>query len=321
LSKMTNESAHSNHSHHLLHLQGNLKPSTLILLEEIQAWGKHHVEPYIAEHWDKATFPPHVLMSFRQHFPQLLGFTLPKKYVANTTGISTASATAVNGFELATRCQITMTLARIDASFATTLLVQYGLCAESILLCGTDEQRQRLLPPLARLDVMGCFCLTEPQSGSDASNLTTTAIRVHGGYHITGSKRWIGNAIIADVFVVWAKNMSLPGNPVMGFLVERKHQQQPIQNSIQTSKIHGKVSMRMLQNANVTFHNAFCPESNVMRDHGTFVRKNYIRGRRGRPVVQLPEREKARQRDWTNVSLLIRCFWSCSFLQLALQHP
>jgi len=98
---------------------------------------------------------------------------------------------------------ISRALASIDASFTTTLLVQYGLCAESILLCGNEDQKSRLVPSLARLESMGCFCLTEPQSGSDASDLRTTATKVDGGYLITGSKRWIGNGMTAEVFVVW----------------------------------------------------------------------------------------------------------------------
>lgn len=255
----TTTSTTTHPSNRLLHLQGSLPPDTLQLLEDIKEWGKHELEPHIAEHWDKATFPLHCLSSFRRTFPQLLGYALPRTYGGA-------------GFDLLTASQISATLASIDASFTTTLLVQYGLCAESILLCGTEAQRQRLLPPLIRLDQMGCFCLTEPQSGSDASNLTTTAVRIPsgGGYHLTGSKRWIGNALSADVFVVWAKNTSLPGNPVMGFIVERRHQSNN-DDAIQTSKIHGKVSMRMLQNANVEFHNAFCPEENVMGDHGTFL--------------------------------------------------
>jgi alkylation response protein AidB-like acyl-CoA dehydrogenase len=162
-----------------------------------------------------------------------------------------------------------MTLAGIDASFTTTLLVQYGLCAESILSCGTPSQRRRLLPPLARLEQRGCFCLTEPQSGSDASDLQTVAVPVDGGFRITGSKRWIGNAVGGDVFVVWARNTALPGRPVMGFVVEARDQTS-LRRQIVTTKIEGKVSMRMLQNANVEFHDAFCPHHNVMADHVGF---------------------------------------------------
>jgi alkylation response protein AidB-like acyl-CoA dehydrogenase len=118
--------------------------------------------------------------------------------------------------------------------------------------------------------------LTEPQSGSDASDLRTQATRVERinpltkkrevGYTITGSKRWIGNGSSSEVYVVWARNMALSGNPVMGFIVQKSHQQH--ERAIRTSKIEGKVSMRMLQNANVEFDDAWCPDANVMYDHG-----------------------------------------------------
>jgi alkylation response protein AidB-like acyl-CoA dehydrogenase len=127
-----------------------------------------------------------------------------------------------------------------------------------------------------RIILQGCFCLTEPQSGSDASDLRTQATKVERfnpltkkrevGYTITGSKRWIGNGLSSEVFVVWARNMSLSGNPVMGFIVQQSHQQH--EHAIRTSKIEGKVSMRMLQNANIEFDDAWCPDVNVMHDHG-----------------------------------------------------
>lgn len=223
------------------------------LLRAARTWGKNILEPLIPKHWEKATFPPGIFESFKMHCPQLLGFTLPKKYGGA-------------GYDLLTTSHITRALASVDASFATSLLVVYGLCCESILLCGNEEQKLRLLPPLARLDQIGCFCLTEPQSGSDASDLRTVAVKVPGGYKISGSKRWIGNATSSEVFVVWARNTSLEGSPVMGFIVQRS--QQTSFSTIETTKIEGKISVRMIQNANVEFRDAFCPDANVMADYG-----------------------------------------------------
>lgn len=239
----------------VLDLERDLEAETVNLLQHAKTWGIQELEPLIPRHWEQATFPSNILSSFREKCPNLLGYTLPKKYGGQ-------------GYNLLTACHISRSLASIDASFVTTLLVQYGLCAESILLCGSEEQKIRLLPPLARLDQMGCFCLTEPQSGSDASDLHTKATKVKGGYSITGSKRWIGNALTAEVFVVWAKNTSIPGNPVMGFIVQKSHQRN--HSALKTSKIEGKVSMRILQNANVDFNDAFCPDANVMGDHVGF---------------------------------------------------
>jgi alkylation response protein AidB-like acyl-CoA dehydrogenase len=242
----------------VLDLHSNLPSEALALIKNAEEWGVRELEPCIAEHWEAATFPWSVWESFRNDCPRLLGYALPQRYGGQ-------------GYNLQTACHISKTLASLDASFTTALLVQYGLCAESILLCGTEEQKMRLIPPLARLEHMGCFCLTEPQSGSDASDLQTTATKVPGGYVLTGSKRWIGNAMTAEVFIVWAKNTFLPGHPVMGFIVQRSQQtsKEPAATcSIQTTKIEGKISQRMIQNANVEFQNAFCPDANVMSDHG-----------------------------------------------------
>lgn len=174
----------------ILDLERDLNPETLALVEHARSWGIQHLEPLIAKHWDTATFPPNVLSSFRENCPNLLGYTLPKRYGGQ-------------GYSLLKSSHISRSLASVDASVTTTLLVQYGLCAESILLCGNEDQRQRFIPSLARLEKMGCFCLTEPQSGSDASDLHTAATKVKGGYSISGGKRWIGNALTSEIFVVW----------------------------------------------------------------------------------------------------------------------
>lgn len=171
-------------------LEHNLDAQTKDQVTLVRSWGSQHLEPLIPSYWDKAEFPPTILSSFRENCPSLLGYTLPQQYGGQ-------------GYDLVTASHISRALASVDASFTTTLLVQYGLCAESILLCGDEDQKRRLIPSLARLENMGCFCLTEPQSGSDASDLRTTATKVDGGYVITGSKRWIGNALTSEVFVVW----------------------------------------------------------------------------------------------------------------------
>lgn len=244
--KMTSSNA-------ILHLQGNLDGQTVQLIEKAKFWAETELEPVVAYNWERATFPPNIFESFRNDCPELLGYTLPKEYGGC-------------GYNLLTACHISRTLASVDASFTTALLVQYGLCAESIYLCGNEEQKHRLLPVLAKLEKIGCFCLTEPQSGSDASDLSTTARKVDGGYKISGLKRWIGNATTAEVFVVWAKNVSMKGNPVMGFIVQRSQQHSP--TAVQTKKIEGKISLRIVQNADVEFCDAFCHDANVMDGHG-----------------------------------------------------
>lgn len=239
------------HTSSVLNLHGNLPSATLKLIRDAQEWGRAELEPHIAVHWEQGTFPTQVWDSFKVHCPRLLGYNLPREYGGQ-------------GYDKVTQGHITKTLASIDASFTTSLLVHLSLCAESIWLCGASEaQKQRFLPSLARHETLGCFCLTEPQSGSDASDLRTTATRTKdGSYRLHGTKRWIGNALTAEIMVVWARNMSLADRPVMGFVLQRS--QQPSAHNIQTSKIHGKTSLRMTQNANVEFRDAVCPAENVL---------------------------------------------------------
>jgi alkylation response protein AidB-like acyl-CoA dehydrogenase len=239
----------------VLNLEGNLPCHTVKLIQTAKSWGQRELEPLVAKNWEQGILPPGILKNFQQQCPDLLGYPLPKEYGGK-------------GYDLMSVCHISRTLASIDASFTTALLVQYGLCCESILLCGNEQQKTRFLPSLSTLDKIGCFCLTEPQSGSDASDLRTTAVEVPGGYRISGSKRWIGNATSSEIFIVWARNASISGNPIMGFIVQRSQQTAP--SCIQTTKIEGKISMRMVQNANVEFVDAFCPLENAMLDHGKF---------------------------------------------------
>ena len=102
----------------------------------------------------------------------------------------------------------------------------------------SDEQRARLMPELLSLDKLISFGLTEPSGGSDASNPGTYAVKVEGGYRLTGQKRWIGNATFADYITVWAKNVS-DGDLVQGFIVEKGTQ------GLRTEKMQGKMSTRM----------------------------------------------------------------------------
>src|SRR5690242_18162274 len=114
---------------------------------------------------------------------------------------------------------IHMELHRGDGSLGTFLGVQSGLAMRSIAECGSEEQKQTWLPPMARLDKIGAFALTEPEHGSDSVGLETSARRDGESYVINGNKKWIGNGSIADVVVVWARDTT--DNAVKGFLVEK----------------------------------------------------------------------------------------------------
>jgi glutaryl-CoA dehydrogenase len=114
---------------------------------------------------------------------------------------------------------INMELNRGDGSLGTFLAVQAGLAMQAIAKCGSEEQKQRWLGPMARLGKLGAFALTEPEHGSDSVALETSARRDGESYVIDGAKKWIGNGSIADIVVVWARDTA--DNAVKGFLVEK----------------------------------------------------------------------------------------------------
>jgi glutaryl-CoA dehydrogenase len=158
---------------------------------------------------------------------------------------------------------VNMELHRGDGSLGTFLGVQSGLAMKSIALLGSEEQKQRWLPAMAKLDAVGAFALTEPAHGSDSVALETSARREAGGWVLTGSKRWIGNGSIADVVVVWAR--SVEDGQVKGFLVETG------QPGFAAETIGGKGAARAIWQAQITLDGAHAeqlPEANSFKDAG-----------------------------------------------------
>ncbi len=130
-------------------------------------------------------------------------------------------------------------IGRGDMSLALFFFLQNGVNIPVIDGCCNEEQRQRWLPDLISLKKIACFGLTEPENGSDATGMKTTAKKVEGGYIVNGRKRWPGNGTIADLTVVWAKNLS-DGNKIQGFVVESG------MKGYSTSPITNKAALRMV---------------------------------------------------------------------------
>jgi glutaryl-CoA dehydrogenase len=145
-------------------------------------------------------------------------------------------------------------LERVDSGYRSTLSVQSSLVMHAIYAYGTDSQRRKYLPKLARAELIGCFGLTEPDHGSDPGGMTTRAEKVSGGYRLTGTKSWISNAPVADLAVVWAK---LDG-AIRGFIVERGTK------GFATPKIEGKLSLRVSITGEIVLDNAVVPEENLL---------------------------------------------------------
>jgi len=142
---------------------------------------------------------------------------------------------------------------RVDSGYRSMMSVQSSLVMVPIFEFGTEAQRKKYLPKLATGEWIGCFGLTEPNHGSDPGSMQTRAKKVSGGYSLTGSKTWISNSPIADVFVVWAKE----NEEIRGFILEKG------MKGLSAPAIHGKVGLRTSITGEVVMDGVFCPEESA----------------------------------------------------------
>jgi glutaryl-CoA dehydrogenase len=144
---------------------------------------------------------------------------------------------------------------RVDSGYRSMMSVQSSLVVVPINAFGSEEQKQKYLPKLARGEWAGCFGLTEPNHGSDPGSMVTRAREVEGGYSLTGAKTWISNSPIADVFVVWAKTED---GVIRGFILEKGWK------GPSAPAIHGKVGLRASVTGEIVLDEVFVPEENLM---------------------------------------------------------
>ena len=148
---------------------------------------------------------------------------------------------------------------RVDSGYRSMASVQSSLAMVPMDEFGTEAQKQKYLPRLARGEWIGCFGLTEPDYGSDPGNMAARAHKVDGGYRLRGCKTWITNSPVADVFVVWAKEVSVGGalGPIRGFVLEKG------MAGLSTPTIHGKVGLRASITGEIVMDDVFVPEENA----------------------------------------------------------
>ena len=144
---------------------------------------------------------------------------------------------------------------RVDSAYRSAISVQSSLVMHPIHAYGDEAQRENYLPRLATGEIIGCFGLTEPDAGSDPGSMRTRARKVDGGYLLTGTKTWISNAPIADLFVVWAKN---DDGVIRGFILERG------MNGLATPRIEGKFSLRASATGQIAMNAVFVPDANEL---------------------------------------------------------
>ncbi|MFC4351305.1 acyl-CoA dehydrogenase [Fodinicurvata halophila] len=145
---------------------------------------------------------------------------------------------------------------RVDSGYRSAMSVQSSLVMHPINAYGSEEQKKKYLPKLAKGESVGCFGLTEPDAGSDPAAMRTVARKVDGGYQLKGTKTWITNSPIADVFVVWAK--SDPDDKIRGFLLEKG------MKGLSAPKIEGKFSLRASLTGEIVMEDVFVPDENLL---------------------------------------------------------
>jgi alkylation response protein AidB-like acyl-CoA dehydrogenase len=225
-----------------------LAPEELAIVKRVRAFMEAKVAPVATKYWSEDAFPFELLPAVKELGVGGLGM--------HGYGCAGGSL-ALLGF-------VQMEAARIDPSFATFMGVHGGLAMGSIYLDGSEEQKQKWLPPMARFEKIGCFGLTEPLVGSGASGgLFTTAKREGDTWTLNGEKRWIGNAPWCDVSVIWARDLA--DNQVKGFIIENK-----TTAGFSVEKIQNKISLKIVQNGHITLQDVKVSEANRLQGGTSF---------------------------------------------------
>jgi glutaryl-CoA dehydrogenase len=216
-------------------------------LHRVREFLRVEVAPVANDYWARAEFPTELVKGYGRlgiagrAYPEVPG---PKP------------SSLLSGF-------LALEMAHTDPSMATFFGVHTGLAMGSIAACGSPEQRERWLPAMSRMDLIGAFALTEPHGGSDvAGGMRTTARRDGESWLLNGAKRWIGNGTFADLVVVWARDED--DDQVKGFVVEKDTP------GFTATKIENKMALRTVQNADIVLEDCRLPEANRLPGANSF---------------------------------------------------
>jgi glutaryl-CoA dehydrogenase len=228
-------------------LLDQLAPEDRELVERVREFMTDEVAPIINSMWTREQFPYHLVPRFGELGIAGLAY---EGYGCPGRGYLVDGA-------------VMMELASTDSSIATFHGVHSGLAMGSVYACGSEEQKQRWLPAMARYEQIGAFALTEPDVGSGAARgLTSTARREGDTWVLNGEKKWIGNATFADLVVVWAKDVA--DDQVKGFVVEKGTP------GFEAVKLSDKIALRVVQNAHITLTDCPVPEANRLEGATSF---------------------------------------------------
>ncbi|HET8911004.1 MAG TPA: acyl-CoA dehydrogenase family protein [Ktedonobacteraceae bacterium] len=222
-----------------------LTPEECAIRDKVHTFCDGEVIPVINDYWERAEFP----------------FELIPKLAALGIAGSSIQGYGCPGMSSIAAGLVALELARGDASICTFFGVHSGLAMSSISMLGSEEQKQKWLPAMAKMDKIGAFALTEPEHGSDAVALETRAHREGDEYVLDGAKRWIGNASFADVVIVWARDDE---GKVGGFLVEKGTP------GFETKVMTGKVAKRAVWQTDIELKGVRVPASSRLEKSRSF---------------------------------------------------
>ena len=220
--------------------QNELSEEERIIRDNARRFCQDRLAPRVRDDFRHERFDPSVLLAMGEM--GFLGATLPE---------SEGGA----GLNYVSYGLIAREVERIDSGYRSMMSVQSALVMYPISAYGSEAQKRKFLPKLARGEMIGCFGLTEPDHGSDPGSMTTRAAKVDGGYRLNGAKTWITNSPNAHVAVVWAK---AEDNRIRGFLVERG------MKGFSTPKIDGKFSLRASPTGEIVLQDCFVPDENLL---------------------------------------------------------
>ena len=214
--------------------------------DRVRAFADREIIPVINEYWDKAQFPFELI---------------PKIAELNIAG-TTIEGYDCPGMSHAAAMLVAIEMARGDGSLNTFFGVHSGLAMGTIDICGSEEQKEKWLPPMARMEKIGAFGLTEAKHGSDSVMLETSVRKEGDEYVINGEKRWIGNATFADVTIIWARDEE--DGQVKGFLVEKGAE------GFSTELITGKMGKRAVWQPDIKLEDVRVPVENKLGNANSF---------------------------------------------------
>jgi glutaryl-CoA dehydrogenase len=223
-------------------LSDQLTEEERMIAQSARSFAQGSLQPRVIDAYREERVAPELFREMGEM--GLLGTTIPEEY----GGL---------GSNYVSYGLVAREIERVDSGYRSMMSVQSSLVMYPIYAYGSEEQRRKYLPGLASGELIGCFGLTEPDAGSDPAGMKTRAVRTETGYRLTGSKMWISNSPIADVFIIWAKSEAHDGK-IRGFILEKS------MTGLSAPKVGGKLSLRASVTGEIVMDGVEVPETAIL---------------------------------------------------------